>query len=189
MVINQLDRRYNRISSLHEVRTSTSSALDMAFDWFTECTTSNLHARCTQSQFRKPGWYPTRLIDIGKPGDANWNLRVLSQDRISGPNASYMTLSYRWGQNPTLLLLGSNINSLRAGRPIYDLPLTFREFFTVARRLSIRYVWIDALCIIQDSSRDWETECQLRKRDSIAGLGRGVLSSIYRPWDPGPRRA
>ena len=31
--------------------------------------------------------------------------------------------------------------------------------------------------------------CQLRKMDSIAGLRGGVLSSIYRPWDPGPRRA
>jgi hypothetical protein len=34
-----------------------------------------------------------------------------------------------------------------------------------------------------------EGYCQLRKMDSIPGLRGGVLSSIYRPWDPGPRRA
>jgi hypothetical protein len=27
------------------------------------------------------------------------------------------------------------------------------------------------------------------KSDSIVGLGGGVLSSIYRPWDPGPKGA
>jgi len=158
MFTNKLDGRYNKISSLQEVRTSTSSALDTTFDWFTTCTTSTFHARCNQTQFSKPGWYPTRLIDIGKQSDANWNLRVLAQDGISDANASYMTLSYRWGQNPTLLLLRSNIDSFRAGRSIRDLPLTFREFFTVARRFSINYVWIDALCIIQDSEKDWEAE-------------------------------
>jgi hypothetical protein len=146
------------ISSLPGVPMNTSSALDTAFDWFTTCTTSTTHARCNKSQFKKPGWYPSRLIDIGMQAQAKWNLRVLSQDGISDPNASYMTLSYRWGQNSTLLLLGSNIDSFRAGNSICNLPLTFRDFFIVAHRFSIRYVWIDALCIIQDSTRDWERE-------------------------------
>jgi hypothetical protein len=176
MFTNKLDRRYKKISSLREVRTSTSSALDAAFDWFTTCTTSTYHARCNQSQFSKPGWYPTRLIDIGRQSGANWNLRVLSQDCISGPNAGYMTLSYRWGENQTLLLSSSNITSFQAGRPICDLPLTFREFFTVARRFSIRYVWIDALCIIQDSQRDWEAEAPTM-RDVYANSACNVAAS------------
>lgn len=39
-----------------------------------------------------------------------------------------------------------------------DLPLTFRDFIEIARRLCVRYVWIDSLCIIQDSREDWEKE-------------------------------
>lgn len=39
-----------------------------------------------------------------------------------------------------------------------DLPLTFRDFIDIARRLHVRYVWIDSLCIIQDSREDWEKE-------------------------------
>jgi hypothetical protein len=101
---------------------------------------------------------------------------VLSQDCISGPNAAYMTLSYRWGENQTLLLSSSNITSFQAGRPICDLPLTFREFFTVARRFSIRYVWIDALCIIQDSQRDWEAEAP-KMRDVYANSACNVAAS------------
>lgn len=102
-----------------------------------------------------------------------------------------MTLSYRWGQNQTLLLLSSNITSFQAGCPICDLPLTFREFFTVARRFSIRYVWIDALCIIQDLKRDWEAEAPTM-RDVYANSACNVAASascnpedgLFRTRDP-----
>jgi hypothetical protein len=39
-----------------------------------------------------------------------------------------------------------------------ELPLTFRDFIDIARRLKVRWVWIDSLCIIQDSREDWEKE-------------------------------
>ncbi|ENH67196.1 hypothetical protein FOC1_g10006968, partial [Fusarium oxysporum f. sp. cubense race 1] len=43
----------------------------------------------------------------------------------------------------------------RRGAPISRLLKTFREAITVARRLSIKYLWIDSFCIIQDSTKDW----------------------------------
>lgn len=41
------------------------------------------------------------------------------------------------------------------------LPQTFRDVVTVVRRLGMRHVWIDSLCIIQDSSADWAHEATL----------------------------
>ena len=38
------------------------------------------------------------------------------------------------------------------------LPQTFRDAMEVAQRLGIRYLWIDSLCIIQDSVEDWQKE-------------------------------
>jgi len=38
------------------------------------------------------------------------------------------------------------------------LPRTFKHFFEIAKLLNIRYVWIDSLCIIQDSEVDWQRE-------------------------------
>jgi len=143
---------------------STSSALDLAYDWLTTCRTSqSFHVRCNETHLKEPGWYPTRLIDIGERGARNWNLRVISQDGKPDSAARYMTLSYRWGENPTLLLLKSNIDDLRAGNLIHKLPLTFRDFIIVARRFVVRYVWIDALCIIQDSESDWEAEAPMMR--------------------------
>jgi Heterokaryon incompatibility protein (HET) len=41
-----------------------------------------------------------------------------------------------------------------------DLPATVRDAIIITRRLGLRYIWIDALCIIQDSSdgADWLQE-------------------------------
>ena len=38
------------------------------------------------------------------------------------------------------------------------LPATFRDAVTITRNLGLRYIWIDSLCIIQDSKEDWEHE-------------------------------
>jgi Heterokaryon incompatibility protein (HET) len=70
----------------------------------------------------------------------------------------YMTLSYCWGGVPSLMLLRSNIHQLRKGNLLDELPPTFRDAMTVVRRFSIRYLWIDRLCIFQDSEEDWERE-------------------------------
>ncbi|KAJ3468234.1 hypothetical protein MRS44_002299 [Fusarium solani] len=56
------------------------------------------------------------------------------------------------------MLLKSNIDEFCRGKYITDLPQTFQDLITVARHFSIRYVWIDALCIIQDSPQDWVFE-------------------------------
>lgn len=42
--------------------------------------------------------------------------------------------------------------------PIEVLPKTFRDAVTFTRELGIQYLWIDALCILQDDEDDWEKE-------------------------------
>jgi hypothetical protein len=39
--------------------------------------------------------------------------------------------------------------------PFETLPATYRDAVVVARKLAVRYVWIDALCIVQDDANDW----------------------------------
>lgn len=39
-----------------------------------------------------------------------------------------------------------------------SLPKSFQDAVTVTRKLHIRYLWIDSLCIIQDDNEDWERE-------------------------------
>jgi hypothetical protein len=39
-----------------------------------------------------------------------------------------------------------------------ELPKSFRDALIITRSLNIPYIWIDSLCIIQDSREDWESE-------------------------------
>jgi hypothetical protein len=99
---------------------------------------------------------PSRLIDVGAKGDNSWKLCLYPEDMADPPN--YLTLSYRWAQKPTIVLLSSTINDFRRGSPIDSLPRTFRDAITVTRHFSVRYLKVDSLCIIQDSPDDWARE-------------------------------
>lgn len=42
--------------------------------------------------------------------------------------------------------------------PFKTLPRTFRDAITITRRLRLQYLWIDSLCIVQNSLQDWQQE-------------------------------
>ncbi|KAF2017602.1 HET-domain-containing protein [Aaosphaeria arxii CBS 175.79] len=85
-----------------------------------------------------------RLVDVEK------RCIVLAQ-----PEDTYAALSYVWGNSKRLLLLTDNLEELStpgALSPDRDtVPKTFLDAIIVAQQLSIRFVWIDAICILQDN--------------------------------------
>ncbi|KAL2050072.1 hypothetical protein ABVK25_009682 [Lepraria finkii] len=40
--------------------------------------------------------------------------------------------------------------------PMESLSKTFRDAATITHKMGVRYLWTDSLCIIQDSTSDWE---------------------------------
>ncbi|KAH7176868.1 heterokaryon incompatibility protein-domain-containing protein [Dactylonectria macrodidyma] len=74
---------------------------------------------------------------------------------------AYATVSYVWGsdrsrQHATRI---SNIQSRRKSgglsAVIRQLPKALRQSINLVHGLGIRYIWIDALCIVQNSSHSW----------------------------------
>jgi hypothetical protein len=63
-------------------------------------------------------------------------------------------MSYRWGTGVNMRTLESNIDVHIAGIPVDTLPQMFIDALHVIRVLGYKYLWIDALCIIQDNSDD-----------------------------------
>lgn len=47
---------------------------------------------------------------------------------------------------------------MQCGIPLEDLPQNFQDAILTVRRLGLRFLWIDALCIIQDDLVDWARE-------------------------------
>ncbi|PMD54734.1 uncharacterized protein K444DRAFT_513189, partial [Hyaloscypha bicolor E] len=73
----------------------------------------------------------------------------------------YITLSHCWGQLQLITLTNSNIVTFQEGLEIRKLPKTFRDAIYVAQRLTVQYIWIDSLCIVQDSEDDRKRESAL----------------------------
>jgi len=97
---------------------------------------------------------PSRLISVGFPGDEMVYLR-----ETKGENGAYITLSYvRGGSTRIPTTTSDNIVERRNGILVSSLPKTFQDVITIARKLNVPYVWIDALCIIQDDEEDWNRE-------------------------------
>jgi hypothetical protein len=139
-----------------ERSTSSQATLNTAWLWYRSC--HDGHNVCNHSAWQKRDWLPTRILDIGKCQDSQWKLIVTSEAATILPKSLYMTLSYRWGDQPSLTLLSTTLDEFRGGLPISSLPQTFQDAIIVARRFSVQYLWIDALCIIQDSREDRDRE-------------------------------
>jgi hypothetical protein len=50
------------------------------------------------------------------------------------------------------------VAKLRKNIPIEDIPKTYLEAMHITQSLSVEYIWIDSLCIFQDSKEDWTLE-------------------------------
>jgi hypothetical protein len=103
--------------------------------------------------------FPARLIDLEAfPGTKTRAVGDLRLVEVVRDCPKYMTLSHYWGGNlegkTTLLNLSQRLLRFR----LQEIPPTFKDAVEITRRLGIRYLWIDALCIIQDSPTDWAEE-------------------------------
>ncbi|KAI8957772.1 HET-domain-containing protein [Daldinia sp. FL1419] len=101
---------------------------------------------------------PARVLDVGsKPTDSVGLLRVADRREDT-----YACLSHYWGKpkkgdTPITLAIQSEA-SLKQGVPIDKFPMNYQDAIRFYRLLGIRYLWIEALCIIQDSAEDWTCE-------------------------------
>lgn len=114
---------------------------------------------------------PSRLIDVGgRPGQEDPRLVIPSEHpplRDSAPTdvsqRRYIALSYCWGTphaggSQLLKTETSNLAEFKERIPLALFPPALRDAILLTRRVNVRYIWIDALCIVQDDRHDWERE-------------------------------
>ncbi|KAK3902971.1 heterokaryon incompatibility protein-domain-containing protein [Staphylotrichum tortipilum] len=81
----------------------------------------------------------------------------------AAPGCRYFALSYVWGQTglPRMAMaLRANMGSLgeEGGLARLALPRTIRDAIDLTERLGERYLWVDALCIVQDDMEDLQRQ-------------------------------
>ncbi|RDX49067.1 HET-domain-containing protein, partial [Lentinus brumalis] len=142
------------------------------------------HDRCTHLN---PVSYslPTRLIDCTDPTHS----RLISTEGAHC-SYSYAALSYAWGGDQRYKTTTSNISAYLNEINSAHLPPTILDALTVTRALGLRYLWIDAFCIVQDSEEDKKHEIK-RMGDIyrgsyvtiIAGNAKGVSEGFLQDRD------
>lgn len=145
--------------------THSQDAFCKANTWLANCVAN--HEGCRQPFFlsrplpnlhTKTSFTPTRALDVDGAGKD----RIILVDRAHS-SAAYACLSYCWGPDSSgtvttrMRNMATHMNP-QIGIPVMSLPQTLIDAVTVCRRLSIRYLWIDALCIVQDDEEDWRRE-------------------------------
>lgn len=111
------------------------------------------HEKC--NALKQNQYAPTRLIDVAS---------VSTTPKLTetcGIPAEYVALSHCWGGSLPLRTTTANFQDHLSAVPWELIPATFRDAIRVTRALGYRYLWIDCLCIIQDSEEDWLRECAL----------------------------
>jgi len=120
--------------------------VDLARTWIQDC--HRAHAGCN---FPGTSYSPSRLVDVK-------NCKLIDTQQCSGP-FQYTALTHCWGPNmpesgmTKTRTLGSHLRRIQFS----ELPRSFRDAILISKSLDIPYIWIDSLCILQDSREDWET--------------------------------
>ncbi|KAH8683001.1 heterokaryon incompatibility protein-domain-containing protein [Tricladium varicosporioides] len=108
----------------------------------------NRHSSCRSST---PPLLPTRVLDIETLQPSN-SIRLHTSQESQRSN--YAALSYCWGGSQDTLLSKSTIESYSEQLSLDTCSQTIQDAVLVTRGLGLRYLWIDALCILQDESAD-----------------------------------
>ncbi len=128
----------------------SDSVVELMKSWLVTCTLN--HKSCPaiiENQM------PTRLIWVGSD---NTTPRLVVTKGLEG---RWAALSHCWGfqtsnheSRTTIRTLDRHCQRLLTG----SLPQSFRDAIAITRKLGLDYLWIDSLCIVQDSEVDWISE-------------------------------
>ncbi|KAH8665169.1 heterokaryon incompatibility protein-domain-containing protein [Tricladium varicosporioides] len=155
------------LNSSLPLKTLSHTVLQQAMNWIKICVTS--HAKCKVST---DGVLPARLIDLKDVQQLQF-IRIVRVSVLSSLELKYATLSYCWGGKTKLQLKRSNASTLETGVSVGTLPKTIQDAVHFTAALGLRWLWVDSLCIIQDSAEDMAHEVR-----SMYGIYQNCFISI-----------
>jgi len=108
----------------------------------------------------RPKLFPARLINVENPQSP-----FLQETSNIPTSPRYAALSYCWGDGSRVTTTMSSLPAFQTSLPRSHLPKTFLDAIHATHKLGIPFLWIDGLCIVQDTSG--ELAHQISIMDSI----------------------
>ncbi|KAH8163492.1 hypothetical protein CIB48_g4754 [Xylaria polymorpha] len=110
---------------------------------------------------RDDPFLPTRLIDLGVESQGQFP-RLALATHLRNTETRYAALSYCWGPpaeaGAQYCTTRETLQQRLARIDIARTTPVMKDAAEVCKALGIRYLWVDAVCIIQDDKVDWEQE-------------------------------
>lgn len=136
-------------------RTDNPACFELVRRWMDSCRLR--HPNCSRPM---RSTLPTRVIDVGADPLRDDGVGALEPFLFEsrGQLDRYVALSHRWEANLSFKTTLANLDEHKQCIPLSTLPNTFQDAVVVCRAVGIQYLWIDAICIVQDSPEDWGKE-------------------------------
>ncbi|KAF5008045.1 hypothetical protein FDECE_5666 [Fusarium decemcellulare] len=132
--------------------------------WMSTCLNGEgSHSLC-RADGTVPFSLPTRLIDVGRSNAEIVRLVDTSRQVNGTGRHDYLILSYVWGKgNKPARTTLANLKHRQSGIMMNALPESIKDAIILTRAMGIRYLWVDAICIIQPDGqkgddKDWQAE-------------------------------
>ncbi|KAL2130147.1 hypothetical protein VTI74DRAFT_6836 [Chaetomium olivicolor] len=154
------------------IEVDSGVTFDKIHQWLADC--SSTHPECRPLSDSP---LPTRLIEVAPEG-VEGTPRIAS---TKGRRGKYAALSYCWGGDQSGMTLQSNFASRLQRLDTAVLSKTVRQAIQTTKRMGLRYIWIDAICIIQDDDADRTTEisqmCEIYRQACITIVAANATSA------------
>ncbi|KAF2805538.1 HET-domain-containing protein [Mytilinidion resinicola] len=101
---------------------------------------------------------PKRILRVKSSHDPQAPFRIRLMNTKNTKMERYVALSHCWGLERSLATESTTVDSWMRDIPWSRLPKTFQHAIEITALLGFSYIWIDSLCILQDSRPDWEEQ-------------------------------
>ncbi|KAK5701229.1 hypothetical protein LTR17_022764 [Elasticomyces elasticus] len=135
-------------SAFHGRLILPSSLSDAIQNWRNDCRSHTLCASAADDL------WPKRMIEL-QSARGDFDARLRDSPPECGADRRYVFLSFAWGSDQPLSLTKENYAAFKERIDSGLLPNLHKEAMTLAYQLGYRYIWIDALCIVQDDEEGW----------------------------------
>ncbi|PSN63125.1 hypothetical protein BS50DRAFT_456493, partial [Corynespora cassiicola Philippines] len=124
------------------------------------------HVQCQENSLRLDRPFGLMAVDT----------MSLCVHQISSEDA-YLALSYVWGDRNTFLLSRDNLSTLSEAGALTAcwqmIPQTIKDAIILAKDIGFRYLWVDALCIVQNDPNN-----KLRNIQQMASIYANATACI-----------
>lgn len=125
--------------------------------WLDDCTAN--HPSCKRAMssdsISNTTSLPTRILDV-----ANYPkticLIITAKKKVQ--KAKHVALSYCWGGVAQIKTTRVTLERHQKSIPCESLPQTIQDAAWITRKLGLRFLWVDCLCILQEDRHDFHAE-------------------------------